>query len=868
MRTTGNALWVSPLTFLQASAPGTGGFFDTANERLGIQHVQPITGPQDLAKVIIEKDTGATKLTIGDVANVVEDHQPLIGDAVVNGREGFMMVVEKTPGANTGDVTRGVQAALDDLRPALSGLKIDSSIYRPQTFIDRAVHNLTRSAWIGALLAILVVGAFFFDWRSALTSLLAMGLSFVIAGLALHAAKVTINAIVFAGFVMALAAVVDDAIANADHVRRRLRERRLDQPEGVAPSPVAIVAEASLQTGRMLVYGTIIFALALLPLFFLHGLPGGSFFSPLAVACLVTVVASLVVALVVTPALSLLLVRKSQVEHREAPLVRLVQRGYERALAPIVRRPLTALLGVVVLTVLGTVMVPMFEHRLLPAFKETELLVHWNGAPGTSLTEMDRITARATEELRALPGVRDVGAHIGRAVLGDQAVGTDAAEMWVSLDPSADHDATVAAVTRVLDGYPGVTHQVETYSQDRINEVLAGPGSQVTVRVYGQDYEVLQTKAEQIRKILAGTKGVVSEHVTAQPQEPTMQIQVDLAAAARHGISPGDVRRAAATLLSGLQVGSLFQDQKVFDVQVWSTPATRSSLTSVRDLPIDTPSGTPVRLGDVADVRVAAAQPIIEHEDVSRYLDVAATVKGGDIASVTSAVRAGLKQMSFPLEYHAEVLGDYTSQQNALHRLYGFCVAAAIGIFLLLQAAFSSWRLAIVAFVALPLALVGGVVAAFIDGDTLTLASVAGLLAVLAVAVRIGMTFMSRCEDLRDPSAPIDEVLVIHAARERVTPILMTVLTTAVILVPVLVFGDIAGQEIVHPMAVVIIGGLLTTALVYLFVVPGLYLRFGPRPVAATTSKPASPASSWPPPSAPAPFNGQTPPVPAALQKE
>jgi Cu/Ag efflux pump CusA len=351
----------------------------------------------------------------------------------------------------------------------------------------------------------------------------------------------------------------------------------------------------------------------------------------------------------------------------------------------------------------------------------------------------------------------------------------------------------------------------------------------VTVRVFGSDLGVLQDKAEEISKVVAHVDGVSGARVAAVAAEPTMEVEVDLTKARDAGVKPGDVRRAAATLLSGIRVGNLFEDQKVFDVQIWSTPETRNSLSSVQDLLIDTPSGKPVRLGDVATVRVRPTPPVIRHEDISRFVDVAANVSGRNVGDVAADVRDRLGTVSFPLEYHAELVGTYADQQAAQRRVAGLGIAAAIGMFLLLQAAFGSWRLAAITFLLLPVAVAGAPLAAWIDGGPWTLATAAGSLAVLAFAVRSFVSLVGRYQRLRADGVPFGPEVVDAGTRDHATPSVVAALASAVVLVPAIVSGGVAGLEVLRPMAVALAGGLVTSTLVTLFLVPGLYLRFGPR---------------------------------------
>jgi len=540
-----------------------------------------------------------------------------------------------------------------------------------------------------------------------------------------------------------------------------------------------------------------------------------------------------VVALTVTPALSVLLLSRTPRERGESPLVLRLQRGYESVLSRIVHRPQPAYVVAGVLVLAGIAAAPHLRQSLLPTFKETQLLIRWDGAPGTSLPEMNRITRLATRELRSVEGVRNVGAHVGRAVTADQVVGVNSGEIWATVDPSADYDTTVASVKKAIAGYPGLSRTVHTYSNERVREVLPGADADVLVRIYGEDLSVLGTKANEVRHVISRVDGLVDEHVRLPAKEPTLEIEVNLAAADRYGIKPGDVRRAAATLLSGIAVGSLYQDQKVFDVVVWGTPETRSSLTSIRQLLIDTPEGGHVRLGQVADVRIVASPAVIRRQAVSRYVDVAANVSGRDLGAAVRDIKRALEQVDFALEFHPEVIAAEGQPQG---RLISIGLAAAIGILLLLQAVFGSWRLATLSLLTLPIAVVGGVLAAAADGRTLSFGSYLGLLVVFGLAARNGILLINHYRRLEQgEGVGFGPQLILRGAGERLSPVLMTATAAALALLPLVIAGPIAGFEIVHPLAVVVVGGLVTSTLLNLFILPPLYLRFGssPEPEAA-----------------------------------
>ncbi|HEV7899557.1 MAG TPA: efflux RND transporter permease subunit, partial [Planosporangium sp.] len=834
MEATADAVDSGLLQFSNGSVIGTGGYLDTANQRVGIRHVQPIKTPADLAKVAVAQKDGKP-LNLGDVADVVEDHQPLIGDAVIDGGPGLMLVVEKLPWGNTLDVTRGVEAALASLQPGLTDIKVDTTIFRPASFIEMAINNLSRALLLGCLLVVLVLGLFLFEWRSALISAVAIPLSLLAAALVLYHSGSTINTMVLAGLVIAVGVVIDDAIIGIENIVRRLRQHRR---EGGQASTASVVLDASIEVRGPILYATFIIVAAAAPVFFLGGLTG-SFFRPLAVTYTLAVLASLVVALTVTPAMALILLAKAPIERRDSPVVRWLQRLYTRYLGGIVRRPLRAYALVAVVVVAGIATVPTLGESLFPTFKERNFLMHFATGPGTSHPEEVRMIEQVSAELRKIPGVRSFGAHIGQALLADEVAGVNFGELWISIDPKVDYDTTVARIQKLGEAYPGMRRNVQTYLRERTDETLSGAGDALVARIYGEDLGVLHGKADEVRRLLLQTKGVTEAFVDLQADVPQVEVEVNLATAQRYGIKPGDVRRAAATLVAGEEVGDLFRDGKAYDVQVWSTPGTRDNVSSIGNLPIDTPSGQRVRVSDVADVRLRPTANVVQHDGGSRYIDVGANVGGRDLGSIAQEVEAKLGNVSFARGYRAELLGEYRERQAAQQRLLVFGLGAALVIYLLLQLSYGSWRLAALSFFTLPSALVGGVLAAFATGRVISLGSLVGFLTVLGIAARNGILLISHYQHLeRHEGMAFGPELVLRGSRDRLSPILMTTLATGLALVPLVILGDIPGHEIEHPMAIVILGGLATSTLLNLFVVPPLYLRF-----AGHRATPAQPTS-------------------------
>jgi CzcA family heavy metal efflux pump len=834
MEGTADALDAGILMFSEAHVIGKGGFVESATQRLNIEHVPSVVTPEDLSKIVLVAKDGKL-VRLDEVAKVVRDHQPLFGDAVVNDGPGLLLVIEKFPWANTLDVTRGVEQAIKDLQPGLPGIKIDTTIFRPASFIETALGNLSWALALGVLLVIFVLIAFLFEWRTAVISLVAIPLSLIAAGLVLYARGTTINTLILAGLAISVGVVVDDAIIDVENIVRRLR---LHRREGSTKSTGAIILEASLEVRSAIVYATLINVVAIAPVFFIEGV-SGAFFQPLVISYGLAVLASMIVALTVTPALALILLHRASIERRESPLAHRLQDLYTAGLARVVRSARPAFVTVAVIAVAGAAIAPRLGESLFPEFKERDFLMHWISTPGTSLPEERRIVLAASRDLRAIPGVRNFGAHIGQALLGEEIAGVDFGENWISIDPKADYEETLGQVEEVAEAYSGLFRNVETYLNERIDEVLTGTSDQIAIRIYGSDLAELRTLAEEVESAIAPIDGVVEVHRDLQTDIPQIQVEVNLETAQRYGIKPGDVRRAAATLLSSEEVGDIFSAGKAYDVHVFSVPETRASFSDVQALPIDTPLGGPVPLGELAKVELVPTPNKVVHENLARLITVGANVAGRDLGSVTRDVEAALQAIAFPTGYHPEVLGEYAERQQAQDRLLFLASGAAIGVFLLLQASFGNTRLALLSFLTLPSALVGGILAAYAGGGILSLGSLIGFFTVLGIAARNGIMMINHFQHLeRYEGMAFGPELVLRGARERLSPILMTALATGLALVPLVIAGDLPGAEIEHPMAVVILGGLVTSTLLNLFIVPSLYLRFG-RGAAGRVASPA-----------------------------
>ncbi len=818
----------------EAVAIRAGGFIDQPNQRFGVAQRVEMRTAADLAAAPVAFRNGAS-LLLGNVADVTEGNPPPIGNAIVNDVPGLLLIVEKQPWGNTLDVTRGVEQALASLAPGLKDVEIDPTIFRPATFIEMSLHNLNRALLIGCVLVVIVLGFFLRDWRTAVISLTAIPVSLLAAAVAMRYRGGMIDTMVLAGLVIALGEVVDDAIIDVENIVRRLRlNRGVESPR----SAFRVVLDASLEVRSAVVYASLIVSLVFMPVFFLGGL-AGTFFRPLATAYVIAILASLLVALVITPALSLLLLPRAVAHQREAPLVTWLKAHYRRLLPRFVDDPAPLSGGtwarvpravriIAVALVVTLISVPFLGEEFLPHFKEYDFLMHFVEKPGTSIAAMDRVTIRASKELRAIPGVRNFGSHIGRAEVADEVVGPNFTELWISVDPAADYDATVAKVQAAVDGYPGLTRDLLTYLRERIKEVLTGTSASLVVRIYGPDLEVLRNKGQDVSKAIEDIEGIADLKVQQQVMVPQIQVTVRPDVAARFGLTAGVVRDRVETLVRGRKVGEVYESGRTFDVVVWGVPGVRSDVTSLAELAIDIPGGGMVPLGVVADVRLAPAPNEITRENASRRLDVTANVRGRDLGSVAREVERAVRAMPFDAGYHPEFLGEYEAKRAASQRLLWLSLLAMVGVFLILHADFGTVRLALLVFGSLPFALIGGVAAVWLTGGVLSLGSLVGFVTVIGIAARNGIMLVSHYRHLeREEGVSFGRDLVLRGAEERLAPIVMTALVTALALVPLVVWGDRPGHEIENPMAVVILGGLASSTLLNLFLMPALYLRYG-----------------------------------------
>ena len=855
IETAGNALWVSPLTFVEASTPGTGGFVEGPNQRLAVQHVLPITTAQNLAQVSVEGTDSPMKL--GDVAQVIEDHQPLIGDAVT-AEPALFLVIQKFPEADTLTVTKAVEAALAGLRPGLGGIDVDTSVYRPASFIESAVHTIGIAGAAGLVALTLGALLLFWSFRAALVIAGSVLVSVTATLYVLFLRGTTLTSMTLAGLLVAVVLIVNEAASDVESVRARSwaerseRAARADGPEGAVGaegtvgtqgtegtegtgagrrSAQEVVSEALGATRRTAFVGLLACALAMVPLLALGSL-ATAFTRPLVVTYVLALAAALVVGLTVTPALMLLFVRDHASARRETKPVRAVARALSGAVSRFATRRGLVWSLVAVLAVVGVgasaAAVTLGSRALVPTARDLALLLRVDMPVGTSLTEMTRVSGRMSSELRALPGVASVGGHAGRAVTSDQLGDVNSGELWLTLDGSADYRSVSDSIDRVAQRYPGVRTALMTYTSDRLSVATAPGDHDIVVRLFGQDLAAMQATAAKVAGAMSTVQGLQGAHVLAIPRQPTVHVEVDLAAADKAGLRPGDVRREATTLASGLVVGNLYEQAKVFDVVVLGTPTIRANLSGLDDVKIDTPSGSQVRLGDVAKVTVGPEPASIVHDQAMRSVDVVADLTGGGAADVVADVTTAVNRVPMPSETHLQVLSDAADRASDARRVAIVSLGVLLALLLLVQATTGSWRAALAVVLLAPLGGVGAVLVAPAVGGLGTPGPLLGLFAAIALTL-VGGLVSARGVGARVPvlaSAGAGSVpragSVAAMATERIVPVMRAAVLVALAVAPAAFLGDRAGSEILQPFAVSLLAGLVSSSFVVLCLVPAL----------------------------------------------
>lgn len=817
---------------LAAAQAATGvrgaGFIENRNQRVVLETEGQSLQPEDLAQTVLLGGNGPL-VRLASVADVAEAPEPPIGAAAIMGRSGVIVVISQQYGANTLEVTRRLEHALEDLRPALlkEGVAVQADLFRPANFIETATRSVRSALLIGGVLVMVVLFLFLADWRTAAISCTAIPLSLLAAVIVLEQMGMTLNTMTLGGLAIAIGEVVDDAVIDVENIVRRLREnRRLERPKPAA----RVVLDASIEVRSAVVYATFAVILVFFPILTLSGI-AGRLFAPLGVAYILAVLASLLVALTVTPALSMLLLTRAELSDAEPPVLRWTKARYRGSLDRIELHPRPVLLVVAVLALFGLATVPFFGGTFLPELKEGHFIIHMSAVPGTSLEESLRTGGRVTEALLKLPFVRSVSQQVGRAEKADDVWGSHYSELQVDLKPLGGDAAEFAQadVRKVLAGFPGVNSSVKTFLTERVEETLSGYTASVVINVFGTDLDILDGLARDIARTVARVPGATEVQVQSPPGMPKVAIRIRKADAARWGFRPLELLEAIRTAYQGKVVGQVYEGNQVFDVAVILDPQSRGSLARLRDLTLRSPAGTYVSLKQVADVYETTGRYQVLHQGARRVQAVTANVGGRDVASFVADARQRLASgVTLPPGSYVEFAGAAEAQARSRRDLLLHSLIAGVGIVLLLSVVTRNARNLLLLLANLPFALLGGVLAVFGTGGSLSLGSMVGFVTLFGITLRNSIMMVSHYEHLVEVEGRTWGIdTAIEGACDRLAPILMTSLVTALGLLPLAIGMRAPGREIEGPMAVVILGGLLTSMTLNLLVLPTLAARFG-----------------------------------------
>jgi len=811
----------------QATGIRGGGFVDTSNQRIVLQtEGQPVTAEQISATVLVHRN--GVNVTLGDVCNVVDAAAPAIGAATIRGEPGLMVEPSSQYGANTLEVTRGLDQAITELRPTLEkqGIVLHPDLMRPAEFIETALHNVRTSLVIGAVLIIVVLFLFLFNLRTAAISCTAIPLSLLAAVIVLEKFGFSLNTMTLGGLAIAIGEVVDDAVIDAENIYRRLRENRASQ----TPRPIfQVVFDASIEVRSAVVYATFAVILVFYPVLTMSGF-AGRIFTPLGAAYILAILASLVVALTVTPALCLFLLGGRDLPPQEPPVIRWLKSGYGKVLLGVERAPGLVMVAVGIVIVLGGALLFFLEGSFLPPLSEGNLVVHMTAVPGTSLEQSLRLGDGVTRALLSFPFVRSVAQQVGRAELGDDNVGTNSSEFQVSFKPMNGKETVKAQkqIRSALAKFAGANFSAYSFIAERISETLSGYTAGIVVNIFGNDLDQLDQQAQEIARTLGSVPGATEVQVQSPPGMPQLVIRLRKDALARWGFDAVQVLDVVQTAYGGKIVGQVYEGNRVFDVSVILTPEVRNSVSEIGLLPLRGPDGNYVQLRQLADIYETSGRYMILHEGARRVQTVTCNVTGRDLASFVKDVQSRIARLSLAPGTYVEFAGTAAAQAQSRRDLLVHSALAGLGIILLLSVVMGNYRNLLLVLANLPFALVGGVFAAWITGGNLSLGSLVGFVTLFGITLRNSIMMISHYEHLVEVEGMTWGVdAAIRGASERLAPILMTALVTGLGLLPLAIGSGDPGREVEGPMAIVILGGLLTSTILNLLVLPTLSLRYG-----------------------------------------
>ncbi len=810
-----------------SNANASGGFIERPNEEFLIRGRARVYSTEDLANSVVAVRE-ETPILLKNIATVQQGPALKRGDGSFNMQPAVVATIQKQPNANTLKLTEQIEQTLAGLKPTLpADVTIDTKAFQQADFIKRAVGNVNISLIEGGIMVTVVLFLFLWNFRTTFISLTAIPLSLVTAILVMTYFGITVNTMTLGGLAIAIGALVDDAIIDVENVFRRLKQNAHSQ----TPEPITrVIFKASSEIRNSILFATLIIVLVFLPLFSLGGFEG-RMFAPLAFAYIISITASLFVALAVTPVLCYYLLGHSKLlqDERDSRLVGFLKHHYARVLNWTLRHPYKIIGTSAVMLLIAVLLFPFMGREFLPPFNEGALNINASLPPGTSLQESNRIGSIIEAALHEVPEVISTTRRTGRAELDEHAAGVNTSEIEVvTKEGDRAHSEMMEEVRQKLGRIPGVTAEVGQPISHRIDHLLSGTRAQIAIKLFGPDLATLRNKAEEIRGAMAGVPGIVDLLVEPQVGVPQLQINMNRQAAAAVGLSAEVLAETVDTAFNGHVASQVLEEQRTYDVLVRFDDLARQSVESIAKTLIDTPTGVKVPIGQVAEVRVDQGPNTINRENVQRRIIVQANVADRDLGSVIEDVRTAIGQkVRLPQGYFVQYGGQFESQEKASRQIMLLSIVAIAGIFLLLFIALKSVRSAFLVMANLPLALIGGVVMVFLSGGTLSIASLVGFITLFGIATRNGIMLISHYSHLMTEEGVGFRDAIVQGSMERLSPILMTALVTGVGLIPLAIGVGDPGKEIQQPMAVVILGGIFTSTFLNMIVIPALFLKYG-----------------------------------------
>lgn len=803
------------------NAPG--GFLINPDEETLVRGVGRIESIEQLKKSVIKAKNG-TPILLEQVADVRIGAALKRGDASFGGKPALVLTVNKQPTADTPKVTKAVEAAIEEIKPSLPKDVKVTVTFRQEDFIEASIKNVEEALRDGTIIVCVILILFLMNWRTVVISLSALPVSLLLGMMILHWMGQGINTMTLGGLVVAIGSVVDDAIVDMENVYRRLRE---NQQAGNPVPPLKVVFDGSVEVRVSVLFSTVIIAVVFAPIFALSGVEG-RIFTPMGVAYLLSIIASTIVALTLTPALCALLLVNRQLPEDETWIARQSQRLYRPALSFSIRYPKIILLVAAIAFVASIIILPSLGRVFLPEFQERSLVIATSLYPGQSLNATNQVGLTMENVLKSNPNFEAIAFRSGRAPGDSDVGGVNFGELDVEMSEEGvkDREKSIEKIREEYNKIPGVAANIGGFISHRLDEVLSGVRSAIAVKIFGPDLEELRAIGKEVETAMQDIPGVVD--LQLEPQVPIKQIQIqfDRAAAARYGLAVGDLAETIDTALNGKIVSQVLEQQQVFDLVVWLPESERSNLDVIRNLLVDTPNGQKIPLAQVAQVDYGTGPNTINRENVSRLLVVSANVNGRDLGSVITDIRNQVKQqVQLSPGYYIQYGGQFEAQEQATQTLLVAGLLALIAITVLIYFAVKTIPATAMIMINLPLALIGGVISVAIGGGIISVASMVGFITLFGVATRNGLLLVDNYNNKLATGMPLKKA-VAEGSSERLAAILMTALTSALGMLPV-VIGTGAGKEIIQPLAVVVLGGLFTSTALTLLVLPALYSQFG-----------------------------------------